>query len=173
MGSPVLGTGIIREDFQLSGRVPVERDMLKIAEIIGEIEEAVTFSMRGDILSRPIALLVSREQIRSRILSSVHKHSSGQGRDGRGRMSSVVIGGIEELKFFENRRLSRAALEADDDAGVPSPLTRVGMDLVPLLRLLTAFQKSFFDGLSVLKFSFFISECPSDSIPKLLVFRFI
>ena len=73
----------------------------------------------------------------------MHKHSSGQGRDGRGGISSVVIGGIEELKFFENRRLSRAALEADDDAGVWSPLTRVGMDLVPLLRLLTAFQKSF------------------------------
>ena len=52
MGSPHLGTGTIREDFQLSGRVPVERDMLKIAEIMGEIEEAVSLSMRGDILSR-------------------------------------------------------------------------------------------------------------------------
>ena len=78
MGSPDLGTGTIREDFQLSGRVPVERDMLKIAEIIGEIEEAVPLSMRGDILLRPIALLVSREQIKSNILSSVHKYSSGQ-----------------------------------------------------------------------------------------------
>ena len=83
--------------------------MLKIAEIIGEIEEVVPLTMRGDILLRPIALLVSREQIKSNILSSVHKQSSGQGKDSRGRMSSIVIGGIEELKFFENQRLSRAA----------------------------------------------------------------
>ena len=62
-----------------------------------------------------------------------------------------MIEGIKELKFFENRRLSRVALEADDDASpfIPSPLTRVGMKLIPLLRLLTAFQKSFLEGLSV------------------------
>ena len=40
----------------------VERDMLKI---IGEIEEAVSFNMRADILSRPIALLMVRAGIGS------------------------------------------------------------------------------------------------------------
>jgi hypothetical protein len=30
-------------DLQLSGSMPVERDMLKTAVIIGEIEEAVSF----------------------------------------------------------------------------------------------------------------------------------
>ena len=61
-----MGTGIMREDFQLSGQVaiPVESDMLKIAVIIGVIEDTVSFSMRADILSRPIALLMSSEQIR-------------------------------------------------------------------------------------------------------------
>ena len=59
-----LGTGTMREDFQLSGQVPVESDMLKIAVIIGVIEDTVSFSMRADILSRPIALLTLSEQIR-------------------------------------------------------------------------------------------------------------
>ena len=61
-----MGTGTMREDFQLSGQVaiPVESDMLKIAVIIGVIEDTVSFSMRADILSRPIALLMSSEQIR-------------------------------------------------------------------------------------------------------------
>ena len=39
----------MREDFQLSGSKPVERDMLKIAVIIVEIEEAVSFNMRAQI----------------------------------------------------------------------------------------------------------------------------
>ena len=57
----------MREDFQLSGQVaiPVESDMLKIAVIIGVIEDTVSFSMRADILSRPIALLMSSEQSKS------------------------------------------------------------------------------------------------------------
>ena len=54
----------MREDFQLSGQVPVESDMLKIAVIVGVIEDTVSFSMRADILSRPIALLSLSEQIR-------------------------------------------------------------------------------------------------------------
>ena len=62
--SPDLGTGTIREDFQLSGKVCVEIDMLKIAVIIGIIEHAVSFSVRADTFSRPIALLTSIEQIR-------------------------------------------------------------------------------------------------------------
>ena len=53
----------MREDFQLSGQVPVESDMLKIAVIIGVIEDTVSFSMQADILSRPIALLTLSEQI--------------------------------------------------------------------------------------------------------------
>ena len=70
--SPDLGTGTMREDFQLSGQVaiPVESDMLKIAVIIGVIEDTVSFSMRADILSRPIALLMSSEQIRWQVFSS-------------------------------------------------------------------------------------------------------
>ena len=59
-----LGTGTMREDFQLSGQVPVESDMLKIAVIIGVIEDTVSFSMPADILSRPIASLTLSEQIR-------------------------------------------------------------------------------------------------------------
>ena len=43
--------------------VPVESDMLKIAIIIGVIEDAVSFSMRADILSGPIDLVTSSEQI--------------------------------------------------------------------------------------------------------------
>ena len=61
-GSPGLGTGTMREDFQLSGNIPVERDMLKISVIIGEIEDAVSFNMRADILSRPIALLTLSDE---------------------------------------------------------------------------------------------------------------
>ena len=38
-----MGTGTMREDFQLSGQVPVESDMLKIAVIIGVIEDTVSF----------------------------------------------------------------------------------------------------------------------------------
>ena len=34
-------------------------------------------------------------------------------------MSVVVIGGMELLKFFENWTLSRVALGAGDEAGVP------------------------------------------------------
>lgn len=45
MVSPDLGTGAVREDFQLSGNVPVERDMVKMAVMIGEIDiEAYTIS---------------------------------------------------------------------------------------------------------------------------------
>jgi len=38
--------------------------MLRTSVIIGKIEEAVSFSMQVDILSRPITLLMSSEQIR-------------------------------------------------------------------------------------------------------------
>ena len=50
--SPDLGAGTIRQDFQLSGQVPVETNMLKTAVIIGAIDNAVSFSMWADILSR-------------------------------------------------------------------------------------------------------------------------
>ncbi len=61
-----------------------------------------------------------------------------------------MSGGVDELKFFEKWRLSRAALEAGDDAGVRSLVTNVAMELEPLLRLLLAFQKYFCVGLVVL-----------------------
>ena len=48
-------------------------------------------------------------------------------------MSVAVIGGIEELKFFEKRRLSSVALEEADVVEVSSPITNVGMELEPLL----------------------------------------
>ena len=56
-----MGTGTISEDFYLIGSMPVEKGMLKIAVIIGEIEEAVSFNMRATILSKPVALLTSSE----------------------------------------------------------------------------------------------------------------
>ena len=55
------------ENFQLSGNTPAERDMLKIAVIMGVIEGAVSFNMRAEILSSPIALLASSEQIKPHI----------------------------------------------------------------------------------------------------------
>lgn len=42
-GSPDLGTGTMKDDFQLSGNIHVERDMLKISVIIGEIEDPSSF----------------------------------------------------------------------------------------------------------------------------------
>ena len=53
------------DDFQLSGNIPVEMDMLRILVIMGVIEDAVSFNVRADILSRPVALLTLSEQISS------------------------------------------------------------------------------------------------------------
>ena len=44
-GSPDFGTGKISEDFQPSRNKPVERDMLKIAVIMGVIKYAVSFNI--------------------------------------------------------------------------------------------------------------------------------
>ena len=80
--------------------------------------------------------------------SSQHRMLSGQGKGGTGR---TFKGGVDVLKFFEKQMLSSIALEAGDEAGVPSLPKCVGMELGPPLRLLTAFQKFLVDGLSVLK----------------------
>ena len=73
---------------------------------------------------------------------------SGQGKDGTGK---TFTGGVDVLKFFEKQWLSNIALEAGDDTNVPSLPRSVGMEHGPTLRLLTAFQKSLEEGLSVLK----------------------
>ena len=81
--------------------------------------------------------------------SSEHKMLSEHG--GIGRMSAVVSGGVDVLKFWEKQSLSRVALEAGDETGKLSLLMSVGMELTLLLRLLIAFQQSLWEGLRVAK----------------------
>ena len=95
--------------------------------------------MIAEILSSPIALLASSEQIKPHISSLEHKIFSGQGKGGTGR---TFTWGVDILKFFEKQKLSTIALEAGDEADVSSLSKSVGIKLVSSLRLLTAFPKS-------------------------------
>ena len=124
----------MNEDFQLSGNTSVERDILKIAVIIGAIEDAVSFNMRAEIFPGPIASLASSEQIKLHVFSSESKMFSGQEKGGTGRSFK---GGVNVLKFFEKLKLSSIALEAGDESGVPllSKSLR-SIKLGPHLRLL-------------------------------------
>ena len=92
--------------------------------------------------------MASSEQIKSHIFSLEHKIFSGQGKGGTGK---TFAGGVDVLKFFEKQKLSSIALEAVDEADVPSLSKSVGIKLVFSLRLLTAFPKSLVEGLRVLK----------------------
>ena len=85
--------------------------------------------MRAEIISRPIALLASSEQIKQYVFSTEYKMLSGQGYSGNDRVSDTVSGGIDVLKFWENRPLRKVALEAEDKAGDQLLLMSVGIKL--------------------------------------------
>ena len=69
---------MIRESFQQSGTTPVEIEGLNKVASIGDIVVAVSFNILTEILSKPVALLLSSDRIRSSTSSSEHSKLVGQ-----------------------------------------------------------------------------------------------
>jgi hypothetical protein len=110
---PVRGRTVTRnlkETFQLLSTIPVEIDLLKIVQSIGDMVYAVSFSILAEIPSRPDALLASRESMMSCTSSSEHNRSAGQLIGSTVVKSSALRGETAVLKLFLNLSPSRVAL---------------------------------------------------------------
>lgn len=70
-----MGTTRLSDNYHMSGTVPSNNAWLKRAVINGVIEQAVFWNIQADTPSKPVALVVSRANRRSKTSSSVHNKS--------------------------------------------------------------------------------------------------
>ena len=73
-----LGTGTTRANFQALGRCPDDKDKLNSLVRLDAIDVAVSFNILAEMLSEPVALLISSFVIISMVSSSVQRRSSGK-----------------------------------------------------------------------------------------------
>ena len=130
---------MIRDVFQLPGTVPLEIDRLQRSVTSGAIAKAVLLSIKAEMPSGPVALVVSRSESSLTMVHSMSlEHSSGE----TVTMSPIVSGATDVLKFLPKEEVS---LCVGDDA-ITLSVCRVGILQVFWSRHLILFQKCLLPG---------------------------
>ena len=150
-----LGTGDTLAVFHSSGSSPRLMEMLNSWVIAGVMLRAVSFSIRADISSWPLDLVVFRVDSIRYTSSLVQSKNAGHSLGTVGARSDMSKTGVERLNKFIKTSFSKLAFPRSDVATV-LPNSRVGRVVLLDFTALTSFQNSFgLRGWSLVKNSFF------------------
>ena len=138
--------GTTLANFQSVGNVPVIKDLLKRSERLFDIQVAVAFSILVEIPSAPVAFVESREWMKLKTCSPVHRNSSGKLDESRSPMLHISLEvklGTVWLKLQKNWLLRISAFCTSFVTRVELGPNRAGIEDSFLVSNLNNFQNVF------------------------------